>query len=751
MPTPRFRTGPASIWLAQQSPAIAGLVLVAFSVFLYGTQQPFLHALSERMEGVAYDLRLQANLPTVVEPDPRVVVVDIDEYSLSKQGQWPWPRTRLAELLHQLYATEAAVIGFDITFPEPEYNLLQTLQQRAPELLERENSQQQAMLQELSRVLDGDKDFSEALLQGQTVLGFSFAPAGDSDSASHPIPLAAVDSNNPLKLAVGSNSQPVANIPILQEAAAGNGFFSIPPDNDGVIRRAPLLARHGDFLYPSLALEVVRQYYGAPPLQLSLSEDTTPPLLEAIHIEGFVDVPVDRLGQAMVPFRGPAGSVSYIPAQKILDGDFDPALLRDAIVLIGTTAAGLSDLRSTPVDEVYPGVEVVANLILGMMDNQIPQVTALTEGIDMAMLIGLGIIFSLLFPRLHPAALISVGIVTIALYLTFSSWLWREQAMVVSQAIPVLLITLLALLNALYGFFIESRSRNRLKSMFGQYVPPALVDEMNQQLNKDFGFQGESREMTVLFCDIRSFTTISETLSANELKQMLNFFFTPMTGEIFDKRGTIDKYVGDMIMAFWGAPLPDPHHRSNAIRAAMAMLDKVDAMAEELQARNWPVIQVGIGLNTGTMNVGDMGSEFRRNYTVIGDAVNLGSRLEGLTKYYGVRLIVSEFTRQENDGFSYRLLDRVRVKGRHEPVAIYEPVGETGKLSDQENHALVQFEQVLADYHQQQWASAAKTLQALREQDPQRKLYTLYQERIEHLATQNLPEDWDGVYTHATK
>lgn len=736
---------------AKQLPSIAGLILVGISVYLYGTQQAFLQTLLDRMEGVAYDLRLLVNLPENPQPDPRVVVVDIDEYSLSQQGQWPWPRSRLAEMLYKLYNAQPAVIGFDMTFPEPEYSVFESLQQRAPELLTTEDPQSQALIQQLSAALDGDREFAEALLQGQTVLGFSFAAVDRLEAPNLPIALAALDSNNPLTFAIGSNSRPVANIPLLQDAAAGNGFFSIPPDDDGVIRRAPLLARHGDLLYPSLALEVVRQYYGAPPIELSVSEENNPPLLEGIHLAGFVDIPVDRLAQAMVPFRGPAGSVSYIPAQDILNDNFDAASLQDAIILIGTTAAGLSDLRSTPVDEIFPGVEVVANLVLGIMDNRIPEVTAVSEGIDMTMLIGMGILFSLLFPHLRPVSLIVVAIVTIGAYLMLSSWLWREHAMVVSQAQPVLLITLITILNAVYGFIVESRSRNRLKSMFGQYVPPALVDEMNKQLNKDFGFQGESREMTVLFCDIRSFTSISESLSANELKRMLNYFFTPMTEEIFNNRGTIDKYVGDMIMAFWGAPLPDTDHRSNAIRSALHMLEKVDAMAEELQARNWPVIQVGIGLNTGTMNVGDMGSEFRRNYTVIGDSVNLGSRLEGLTKFYGVRLIVSEFTRQDDDGYSYRLLDRVRVKGKQEPVAIYEPVGETQKLSAQTLDAIDQFDQVSQYYHAQNWDQASSLLQTLRKADPQRKLYQLYQERIEQLATQQLPEDWDGVYTHVNK
>ncbi len=732
-------------------PIIGGLLIVAAAMYLYGTQHAFLQKFTQRIEAGAYDLRLLGTLPDNVEPDPRLIIVDIDEYSLQQEGQWPWARSRLAELLFQLAQAEPAVIGFDIMFPEAERNLLEEILRRKPEALETQSEEQIATLGVLAEELDGDQEFAGALSLGQTVLGFSFGRTEDTDMSNLPTPVAEIEEGSPFSLRAEALLQPVANIPLLQEAAAGSGFFSIQPDADGVIRHVSTLMRYQNFLYPSLALEVVRQYLGAPPLELQAVDVDGELVLENISIGGALDIGVDPDGLILIPFRGPPGSFSYVSAHKILSGEFDHAPFRDSIVLIGTSASGLEDLRATPVDEIFPGVEVMANIIIGMLDSTLPSTTSVAEGIDIAIVLVAGVLFSLVFPVLRPGLMVLISISAIASYTYLSVWLWTSEGIVISLALPLLVLFLIATLNAVYGFSFEARSRNQLKSMFGQYVPPSLVHEMNQNLNANYGFDGESREMTVLFCDIRSFTTISEALPANELKSLLNFFFTPMTELIFNNRGTIDKYVGDMIMAFWGAPLPDEKHRHHAIRTALDMLDKVDELQEALRQRNWPPISIGIGLNTGMMNVGDMGSEFRRSYTVIGDAVNLGSRLEGLTKFYGVRLIVSEFTRDDIEDFVFRPLDRVKVKGKNEPVAIFEPVGSTDSIDAGTLADLAEFESALDDYKAQRWDQATEKLMALSVADPDRAIYHLYIERIRTLATQQLPDGWDGVFTHTSK
>ena len=325
------------------------------------------------------------------------------------------------------------------------------------------------------------------------------------------------------------------------------------------------------------------------------------------------------------------------------------------------------------------------------------------------------------------------------------------HGVVLSIVAPLVLIALIGTSDLAYGFLTEARGRRQLKAVFGQYVPPEIVDEMNQNPDGNFSVEGESRELSVLFCDIRSFTTISESLAADELKQLLNQFFTPMTRIIFERRGTIDKYVGDMIMAFWGAPVQDPQHRQHAVEAALAMLDQVVAMRPEFSERNWPEVNIGIGINTGMMNVGDMGSEYRRAYTVIGDAVNLGSRLEGLTKYYGVLLIVSETTAAGLEGILLRHLDRVKVKGKNEPVDIYEPVGLSDALSDERVAEVADSNAAMQYYFAADWESARTAFMSLQRAWPERKFYTLYLDRISELQRQGIQPGWDGVFVHTSK
>jgi len=354
-------------------------------------------------------------------------------------------------------------------------------------------------------------------------------------------------------------------------------------------------------------------------------------------------------------------------------------------------------------------------------------------------------------PFIQPIAIILISLLMLALVTALNLWVWSGYGLVLAIVAPLLLIILIGTADLAYGFLTEARGRRKLKAVFGQYVPPEIVDEMNRNPEGDFGLEGESRELSVLFCDIRSFTTISESLAADELKQLLNYFFTPMTRIIFERRGTIDKYVGDMIMAFWGAPVQDPQHHQHAVLAALEMLDTLARMQPELSERGWPRIEIGVGINSGMMNVGDMGSEYRRAYTVIGDAVNLGSRLEGLTKFYGVRLIVSESTRAGLEGIVLRTLDRVQVKGKNEPVDIYEPVGAADAVSAGLLQEVEESNRAMAYYFAADWVQARLAFQTLNSAHPERMLYGLYLERIQTLEEQGVKPGWDGAFRHTSK
>jgi len=396
------------------------------------------------------------------------------------------------------------------------------------------------------------------------------------------------------------------------------------------------------------------------------------------------------------------------------------------------------------------GVEIAATAFANLLTDRSLEPVGAWPTVVILMLVGLVLgtgIYLLPAIAAVPLALVISGIYVAGVQTSFEALdLWLPLA------IPMLVQLPLALFVGLLAQYLtEARSRRQLKSVFGQYVPPEIVDEMSRNPDGNFSVEGESRELSVLFCDIRSFTTISESLPADELKKLLNYFFTPMTRIIFEQRGTIDKYVGDMIMAFWGAPVYDPDHRLHAVQAALAMLEQLETMQEEIRERGWPVIDIGIGINSGMMNVGDMGSEYRRAYTVIGDAVNLGSRLEGLTKYYGVRLVISEATAAGLDNMVLRCLDRVKVKGKNEPVTIYEPLGLSGSVSAELADEVQQSNRALEHYFAGRLDDARTAFQALGESLPERKFYALYLERIATLLSQGIGEDWDGVFAHTTK
>ncbi|HYG32807.1 MAG TPA: adenylate/guanylate cyclase domain-containing protein, partial [Methylophilaceae bacterium] len=434
----------------------------------------------------------------------------------------------------------------------------------------------------------------------------------------------------------------------------------------------------------------------------------------------------------------------------VLDGKVAPEKLKDRIVLVGTTAPGLMDLRATPVQHIYPGVEVHANVIAGILDQNIKERPAYVLGAEFLILLLAGLLLAFLLPALSPVWATVLATTMLVSGLTFNLLMWESANLVLPLAPFLLLVATIYVLNMSYGFFIESRGKRQLAGLFGQYVPPELVDEMAKDPSA-FSLEGESREMTVLFSDVRGFTTISEGLDPKQLTQLMNEFLTPMTHIIHHARGTIDKYMGDAIMAFWGAPLHDPGHARHALLASMQMVHALTDLQARFKEKGWPEINIGVGLNTGLMTVGNMGSEFRMAYTVMGDAVNLGSRLEGLTKNYGVHIIVSEFTRAQAPDFIFRELDVVRVKGKDKPVTIYEPVCETSQLEATLQDELRLYTDALERYRRQDWDGAGKQFLDLQKHYPQRYLYQMYSERIAYFRQHAPGENWDGVFTYETK
>ena len=554
----------------------------------------------------------------------------------------------------------------------------------------------------------------------------------------------------PIKIAPGY----AGNLDILQTAAKSGGYFDNPlVSSDGVFRRVPLIQVYDGNLFPSLALAITQAHLDNPKVEFIVETDGTSSAQEYYALEGInlgrYRIPVDNNGAVYVPYRGLAGSFPYIPIHQVLSNKADPELLKNKIVLIGASAPGILDLRSTPVQNIYPGVEVHANIISGILDNNINHKPAWTVGYEFVMLTVVAVSMALLLPLLPPlmAAVGTLGISMLTIMGTVFAW---DHHLILPLASPLLLITLIFVFHMTYGFFIESRGKRQLAHLFGHYIPPELVDEMNDAPT-DFSFEGENREMTVLFSDVRGFTTISEGMDPKQLTQLMNALLTPMTRAIHKNRGTIDKYMGDAIMAFWGAPLKDSEHARHALYAALEMMNELKILQAEFKLRGWPQVDMGIGLNTGDMNVGNMGSEFRVAYTVLGDAVNLGSRLESLTKIYGVNIIVSEATKNGIPEYIFRQLDLVRVKGKNEPVAIFEPVGHINDVDKQITSELTSYKQALRGFRSQNWDKAEMDFFNLSRTDPNRLLYQLYLDRIAIYRNEPPGDDWDGVFTHTNK
>jgi adenylate cyclase len=654
----------------------------------------------------------------------------------------------MAELTDRLFEAGIVVAGYDIFFTKPERNKAEAVLKQAEQ--DRPNDQQ--LINRLNAMVpkfDNDKRLAESLMDRDVTLGYLFHEESARPIGHLPQPLLSLSPEAAKRSGIKAMPNYTASLPLLQENAISSGFVTTWPDPDGIIRRTPMLIRHGEDVYGSLSLNIAKLYLFLEEVDINTAKIGQFDAVENIKLGGTI-IPTDAYGFALVPFRGPAGTFPYISATDVLNGHFDEEALEGAIVLIGASAVGIADLVATPVENIYPGVEVHASMIRAILDNNFYSEPAWADGANLIMTLGIGIILALLFPHLGPLWLMLIS-TTATIGLVFGNfWLWQEKGLALSLAWPLIMIIALAALNITQGFLSETRKRSQLKGMFGQYVPPQLVDSMTEDASS-YGFEGESRVMTVLFADIRGFTTLSEKLSPSELRALLNRYFTHMTEIIFDNQGTIDKYVGDMIMAFWGAPLKDEDHAKHAIEAAIAMLAKTEELKPELKAEGYPEVNIGIGLNTGLMNVGDMGSSYRRAYTVLGDNVNLGSRIEGLTKFYGAGLVVGETTREGQDDFIFRRLDLVKVKGKTEAVKVFEPLCTKDEATLERLTELQHHEQGLEAYLKQEWDKAEQIFAGLNKQQPDARIYSLYLERVNELRQRDLGKDWDGVYERREK
>lgn len=703
----------------------------------------------KRLDFLFYDWRYNLFLDENRFPraDANIVIVDIDERSLEEQGRWPWSRDKIAVMVENLANAGTVVIGFDVLMTEPQLNPTRELQQKA---IEKGRDDLAKQLDSFLAATEYDEILAESFSYTDIVLPFLFHNADDIVVGQLPSPIFNLDPDQAEKLIAIQANGYTSSVAKLQEAAIGAGFIVPSIDGDGVLRSAPIVQRYGDNIYPSLSLAMGMAYMFLDEIDLTIKPLNSS--IDAISEVQFVDknIITDINGRVLVPYKGPRGVFPYISATDIVNNTFDKNVFENAMVLVGTSSVGLADLRSTPVGTQYPGVEVHANLLNGLLKGNFPVEPAGANSFIAILLLVLGFLFTALSNRLGPFQLTVATIGLLVTLVSINLYIWFSVNAALPLASSFILTLALGTLHLLEGFLSERRAKQHVTSVFGQYVPSEHISHMLTEPDK-YGFQGETRELTVLFSDIRSFTTISENLSATELKDLLNRYFTPVTETIFNYQGTIDKYVGDMVMAFWGAPLDDPQHAEHALQASLDMLEVINRLNPELKALGYPEIQVGIGLNTGPMNVGDMGSSFRRAYTVLGDAVNLGSRLEGLTKFYGIDILVGPETQAQCNDWAFRFVDKIQVKGKHEPVNVYEPICRTSELSKTMTQELAIYERAYEHYRNRQWEDAKSLFNELYMNSERSELYQIYLDRIELLSWQPLPDDWDGTFTHTSK
>jgi adenylate cyclase len=688
--------------------------------------------------------------------DPRkktarpVTIVDIDDKSLEKLGQWPWPRTRIADLVNELTRLGAVVIAFDVVFAEPD-------RLNPDAVADSLRNLDEATRERLRALPSNDQVFADALRASRVVLGES----GLTEE------LVALDKTLPETGLAMLGEEPqrfmfhfaglLRNTAVLEHAAAGRGLFTIQPERDGIVRRVPMIMQAQGQTMPSLTFEILRVATGSSTILIK-SEKAG---IKSLAVKGFA-LPTDGNGQLWVHYARNDPSL-YVPAIHVLEHTVAPDKIAGKLVLIGTSAVGLNDIKTTPVSRAMPGVEIHAQVLESALTGAVISQPLYGIAIEFATALLFGILVIAFAPMFGPVTLVALGTVFASALIGTSWYFYAQHRQLIDFTYPLMSTTAIYLTLIFSSFVREQAQRKQVRSQFAQYMSPALVAQLAQSPEK-LVLGGEERELTIMFTDVRGFTTISEAFKHDPqgLTALMNRFLTPLTNAILARKGYIDKYMGDAIMAFWNAPLDDSGHEINACEAAIDMLERIDELNEvrkreaKDEGTNYFPINVGVGLNTGVCTVGNMGSDIKFNYSVLGDAVNLASRLEGQTKEYGFPIIVGSKTALAvKEKFAILELDFIMVKGKKEPEVIYaiagrEDTAQSGRFQRLRNLTI----EMLACYRSRDWDGALAAIERGRRADEAHSLellYNLYEERIRGYQENPPPEDWDGAYALLTK
>ncbi len=686
--------------------------------------------------------------PRVATQRP-VVIVDIDEKSLKAIGQWPWPRTRIADLITRLTQMGALVVGFDVIFPEPD----RTSPQVAAENFHNLDDETR---QKLLALPSNDQVMADAMKRSRVVLGETGLP---QVMAANPGPPSAGVAM------LGGDAKPflydfpghLRNIPGLEKAAAGRGLFTIRTERDGIVRRVPMVMVAQGEVLPSLTFEMLRVATNTS--TILIRSDAAG--IKSVAIPGF-EVPTDRNGQLWIDFA-PHDQARYVSAVDVLEGRVPADRFLRRLVLVGTSAAGLLDIKTTPIDSAIPGVEINAQILENLLTHAELSAPNYSIVLELAAALVASLIFIWLTPILGPVPLLALGGVMVAALIGTSWYLFIQQHMLLDFTFPVWSSSLIYLTLIFTNFASEQAKRRQIRSAFGQYLSPALVEQLAHNPEK-LVLGGEQRDMTIMFSDVRGFTTISEIYKSDPqaLTALMNSFLTPLTNAIIERKGTIDKYMGDAIMAFWNAPLYDANHEINACEAAIDMLDRLEKLNQEREraaaesGKPFIPIHIGIGINTGNCVVGNMGSDLRFDYSVLGDSVNLASRLEGQCKTYGVPIIVGSKTAlAAKDRFAILEIDFIAVKGKKEPEVVYAIMGRDELARSERFQRWRDLNvRMLSCYRSRDWTGALAAIDEGRAGDQEARfttLYNVYAARIRSFQADPPPDDWQGAYALETK
>jgi len=742
--------------LLSVSPIKISLFVIFLALTLFLMDVKFLRF----MELKALDLRILSR--GAVPSCGKVVIAVIDEKSLSELGRWPWPRSTVARLVDSLNGYGAKAIGFDIVFSEPENNS----NLRALEQIKREVDKAGVMDPRLADILsrkkmleDTDNQLAQSIRKAQNVtLGYFFHTS--SRDVSHlsekEVTEKAENIGNSRYSMVRTRAAPdeaalihaygvVPNLPELSETAENSGYFNAFPDIDGSIRWSPLLIKFRDNYYSSLALSLLLQYLDWPMLSVNMAEFG----VESIRIDD-LRIPTDESGRLLVNYLGPAKTFPHYSIVDIIQKRLAPELFKDKMVIVGATATGIYDLRVTPFGAVYPGVEIHATVIDNILRQNFLIQSGWTSFLDAGIIILLGLLMGIVIPRLKAFQGVLVSLVILAAFISANALIFAHYNIWLNLVYPVLTILLIYMGITVYRYVSEEREKKKVRGAFQRYLNASVVNELLKDPAK-LKLGGDKKNLTVLFSDIRGFTTISESLAPESLVRLLNEYLTAMTEIVFKYDGLLDKYIGDAVMAVFGAPLEQPDHALRACNTALDMMDRLKTLQEKWEAEGWPFVDIGIGVSTGDMVAGNMGSEMRFDYTVMGDSVNLGSRLEWINKEYGTNIVISQFTHEiVKDVLCCRELDAVRVKGKKQPIKIYELLGRK-ENEDFWRELISLFQAGLEHYKASRWDEAIAVFQSVLAVRPGDLPSRLYIQRCDTLRANPPEAPWDGVFTMTTK